>query len=84
MLILVNIEQDKFDLLKIATNNGLGNNANKILANGKPIYTNGDLFRVAFPNYKISESENNILIEDIEGGKIYVNKEWFNKPYKEV
>ena len=45
--------------------------------------TNGDLFRIAFPNYKISESENNILIEDDEGGKIYVNKEWFNKPYKE-
>ena len=90
MKLIIDIDEQHFELLQMAVMNGMGDNAQKIIAQGTLIpdnATNGDAIKAMFPNAKVDDydyGKDPVIdvygIDDTE--YITLRKEWWNAPYQ--
>ena len=79
MQILINIDEEDYNIVKKQVADGITNPLKICIANGTPILdnaTNGDMIRTLFKPNRITRTDN-VVREEYE-----FDKDWWNAPYQ--
>ena len=92
MKLIIDIDEQHFELLRMAVMNGMGDNAQKIIAQGTPIpdnATNGEIVQMIFPYYSYErndyvQSTEDYIVDSMECMEhdLYFAYDWWNAPYQ--
>lgn len=84
MKLIIDIDEQHFELLQMAVMNGMGDNAQKIIAQGIPIpdnATNGAVIKAMFPDTSLHIDERSHTVW-VGYEEMSFRKDWWNAPYQ--